>query len=122
MAKHVSSGIIATDMAWRALGYSTFSDGTASSGPYNGEELLVLALAQGLTGNNAVAWAIAERQRRAEVQAIQGGIAASAKAIEKLAIAIRGASKSSVSGALDDLLCHLTERTAYAVRQQLKAH
>lgn len=121
-AIHDQTGISAPQMTWGTLGATvgTYADGSlhVSGLPHGTEELLVIAIHETQSRDErAIAWALAERQRRREEQTRSTALAREAEAIGQLAAALRTANDQSV---LDRILSHLSERTQYAVRQQLR--
>jgi hypothetical protein len=116
-------GIRATEATWRAAGVRPYSNTdeidarNLDSFRYL-EELLMLAVhATGTRDDAAVAWAVAERNRREEERTRSTAHAREAEAITKLASAIRDSGEDST---LERIIGRLSERTQYAVRQQLK--
>jgi hypothetical protein len=65
----------------------------------------------------ALAWAVAEHDRRKEAKTAATAQAREAEGLKSLANALRDAGDSTV---LDRVLSRLSERTQYAVKQQLK--
>jgi len=114
---HPNLPITAEAHYWQTLGYSVYTDSDrVGAGPHDGTELLILALGTGKVGRDAITWALAERRRRCEEDSRSSAISAEGAGLAKLAAALRDASEEDV---LRKLLGRLTERTQYAVRQQL---
>jgi hypothetical protein len=65
----------------------------------------------------AISWAICEKQRREEAKTIATAIAREAESIGQLAAALKSESEAST---VQKILRNLTERTQYALKQQLK--
>lgn len=115
--KHPSLPISAPAQWWRSAGYTVYSNSdTVGGGPYHFEEFLILALAAGKADQDAIAWAIAERQRRSEQSAMTAAVASEASAIAALAGAINSSGESEIT---DRILSRVSERTRYAIKQQL---
>lgn len=126
MITYTALAIVASEAAWSAAGAEVYSNrDTIDRGQLlrrygNGVDMHeVLFLAVHVTGRRddyAVAWAIAERQRRLEGSHQNAVISGEAGALRELAQAIAGTTESAV---LERILGRLSERTQYAVRQQL---
>lgn len=118
MRHHAVNAVDASEAAWKAAGAYTALSGEekVACGPHGFEALLHLALHEGKTGDDAVAWAMAEDRRRKEADSLHYALRAQAEATEKLAAAIR---QSGQDEALKAIMGRLSEKTQYAVRQQL---
>ena len=106
---------------WDLLGYTvlTHEDGTRTTtkhGMSDSDELLIAALAAGLTGLSLVAHVTTEKRRRNEHRDQIRALHAESQAIARLADAISGESDNAV---VQRVLSRLTERTQHAVRSQL---
>lgn len=101
---------------WAMLGYTVYTDDSVGGGPHDGNELLALALANGRSQEEAIAWALAERQRRKEAAEMASAMRQEGAGLTQLAEAIQSTSEDEF---IRKLLGRLTERTQYAVRQQL---
>lgn len=122
--RHTTLPISAPRCYWTQAGYQIYHrpDDSSYVGQADGyhcdmDGILMLALAAGKTDADAVAWAIAEHQRRKEEDASVQAIRAEAASLAKLAAAIRDSGEDAV---LERIMGRLTERTRYAVRAQLK--
>lgn len=117
---HPTLPLTARAHAWKAAGYAIYDNSQevgVSSSPMGMHELL----AQGLlehpeNGEAAIRWAVNEHQRRQEESSRNRAQFCEARAIEKLAAALNASVESEV---LQRILGRLTEKTQYAVRQQL---
>lgn len=115
--RHWSIPLSASKVAWKAAGFTVSSNSdVVGGGPYGFETLLFLAVAQDLTGDKAIAWALTEGRRRMEQDSMAAAIASSGDGARQLADAIR---QSGEKDALERIIGRLTERTQYAVRAQL---
>jgi hypothetical protein len=106
---------------WRSIGYEVTTDGVtwSVSERYDGRDALVYE-GRRVTGRDdwhALAWAAAEEQRRHEACTASTAQAREADALRELAASIRSAGDETVLGRV---LSRLSERTQYAVRQQLR--
>jgi hypothetical protein len=116
--RHDGLDIVAPRTYWSALGYSVFTTGNVGTGPHNGEELLILGIAAtGAHDEKAVAWAIAEKQRRIEKQTESTALAREADGLKALAESIR---QNSNEEFLTKLFGRLTDKTRYAIKAQLR--
>ncbi len=116
--EHEELNIVAPKAYWLSLGYNVYTSGKVGGGPYHEEELLVLGIAAtGAKDERAVAWALAERQRRAEEQTRSTAQAREADGLMALAQSIR---QSSNEEFLKKLFGNLTEKTQYAIKAQLR--
>jgi hypothetical protein len=118
MTTHPRLNVTASRTAWISAGYTVYTDDTLGSGPHGMDELIFLGTQSGQSGDGAIAWAITEHQRRIECERRDNAEAANARAVKDLADAIR---HSSEADALQRILGRLSEKTQYAVRQQLRA-
>lgn len=85
-------GIEASRTHWSALGCNVVTDGERlkiGNTPHGADELLIIALANGKTGNDAVAWALAERDRRNEEKTRSTAQARLAESITTLAKSVQ---------------------------------
>jgi hypothetical protein len=116
--RHRTLPIEASATAWGAAGFQVYSNSdVVSAGPRDMDEMLVIGLAATSEQNDLViAWALTERQRRRELATAAEATHAEARAIAELATAIRSSTEKEF---LDRLLSRLTERTQYAVKQQI---
>jgi hypothetical protein len=118
-------GVTGPISLWRAIGYQyTPTENEAIASHWvNGDVATLDALVyegRRVTGADdwrALAWAAAEVQRRQEVRTANTAQAREADGLRELAAAIRQTGDESV---LDRVLGCLSERTQYAVKQQLK--
>lgn len=121
--RHPGLDITADAIYWRTLGYTCYANtdevGGSPDGDYgSAKELLILGMqATGANDERAIAWALAERQRRREEGSRTAAAHAEAKAVAELAAAIRDSTEEAF---LDRLLPRLSEKLQYALRQQLK--
>lgn len=93
-AIHEALGIVASRGVWATVWPShivTRADGTAAVGnlPNGFDELLVLAMASGKTGNEAVACALAEQNRRLEAKTAATATARLAESVLALAKSVK---------------------------------
>jgi len=115
-------GVTGPTELWAAIGYEVFTADheTWTVRPrYDGRDALVYE-GRRVTGRDdwaALAWAAAEEQRRREACTASTAHAREAEGLKELAGAIRQAGDASV---LDRILGRLSERTQYAVKQQLR--
>ena len=127
MAEHMTTrcGVTGPSNLWSAIGYQyTTGDGEQmrSASGFESVESLDALVYEGRrqTGRDdwqALAWAAAEHQRRREACTASAAQAREAEGLKELAAALRTAGDETV---LDRVLSRLSERTQYAVRQQLK--
>lgn len=85
-------GIEASRAHWAALRCNVVTDGDrllATSLPHGADALLVVALGNGKQGNDAVAWAVAERQRQDEEKTRATAQARLAESVMALAKAVK---------------------------------
>lgn len=91
--RHPTLPIRASKDHWRAAGYSVYSNtdevGCQDSPARACEELLLIALANGLSDEHAIAWALTERNRRGEERTRSTAQARLAEAITALAASIK---------------------------------
>lgn len=117
--------LAASENAWKSIGYSVV--GNPQDWPENEvrpdrqssipSEIVCLGIGlHGLT-DAALYWAACEWQRRKEEQTRSTAIAREAESIGALAKSLCSEADKSV---LDRIITKLSERTQYAVRQQLK--
>lgn len=107
-------GITAPASLWRANYFETYSNGTIARGPDRHEaDLAAARLASGADDWRALAQYKIERERQQEEKTRSTSISRLAEALNRVA-------DSSKETVLNDILSQLTERTQYAVRQQLK--
>lgn len=117
--KHRSLPIAASAAAWNTIyAYHVCSDGTAcGNGDREVEALFLQAVhLHGLRDEAAIAWVSAAITRLDHERNATGAIRGEAAAIKELADAIRGSARDTV---LKSILDSLSERTRYAVKQQL---
>jgi len=117
-------GITAPRHLWIALNYEVSQNAAGETevyrGPYKGEaDLYAARLATGADDWRALAWLAQENARRAEEKTRVTAQAREAEALGALAAAIKGSANEEV---LSRILGRLSERTQYAVRQQLKGN
>jgi len=115
-------GFTAPESLWRAAGGTVFSN-TDEVGACGMRYDMPRLIAEGWhrhpgDGTAALLWALDEYRRQSEESARIRAQHADAAATAKLASAI---SASANQDALDRILPRLSERTQYAVRQQLRA-
>lgn len=115
-------GISAPRHIWTMLGYYAVTNNgilelRPNSFSSNADSLIVRAKAEGHTGETAIAWALGEQTRQAEERTRSTAMAREAEALGRLAAAIRDGGEEA---ALERIIGRLSERTQYAVRQQLK--
>lgn len=114
-------GIEASKASWEALGLTVYTDGTLGHGtrwPQDVHGVLLQAVHEtGARDERAVAWALGELQRQAETDNQSRAQFAEADALKALAAALR---EMGDENALQSILGRLSERTQYAVRQQLR--
>ena len=115
-------GATAPVALWSAMGYRTGTPDHETwwlSDDQPGLNALVYAgrAATGADDWRAVAWAGAEKSRRDEAKTAATALARQAESISQLAESIRTSADKSM---LDRILAGLSERTRYAVKQQLK--
>lgn len=118
--KHDITGVEAPAALWEAAGWRVYYNTEIITRWPDSDMKRALPLAvieTGGTGPEALAWAIKEVSRQSEERTRVTAINREAKAIRELASALRGAEESKV---LEQIMGRLTERTQYAVRQQLK--
>lgn len=118
VGKHRTLPVEAPRAIWTSLRWTVDSDGNAywPFSSNNMDELLALAVVDGLKGEQALAWAAKEMNRRYEVSSLNNGIHQEAMAIKELAASIRSESEKTV---LDGILAKLSTATQYAVKAQL---
>jgi hypothetical protein len=107
---------------WQAFHAECFADKTVRlAHSFDAEELLVLGIHEtgGGTGDEVVAWAIHEAQRRMEKRTASTAQAREAVAIQSLAAAISHANDQDI---LRKILVRVSEKTRYAINQQLKGN
>lgn len=125
---HPSLPIEAPENYWRAAGYVFYSSSLECQkelyiAPSGGmerdrmDQLLMIALANGRSQEDAIAWAMAERQRQNEASSASHALASEANALRELASALRQAGEDTV---LEKILSRVSEKTRYAIRRQLK--
>lgn len=117
MYHHYELAVSAPKPFWRLLGYQTYSNTSeVGAGWHAADCLLAIAVGRGLSGPEALTWAAEEHQRRAEERTRSTAMAREADAVQALAVAIQGINEEQM---IETILAKLTERTQYAVRQQL---
>lgn len=124
--RHRTLPISAPESFWRALGWTVYAEREGSeindiagdrAFSHRIDEMLALAIVQtGANDERCLAWAIAESQRRTEEQTRSTALAREAESLGKLAEAIKTESESSL---LSRIMGRLTEKTQWALRQQL---
>lgn len=112
----------ATATAWEAAGYIVRDNGEASIDSFSGRpvcprEIICLGIGRHGMTDQALYWAAEEYRRRVEESLRTSALNRDAEALSALATAIRGSAESQVA---ERIIGALTERTQYAVRQQLK--
>ena len=120
MYKHQKiPGLTADAATWQAAGFTTYSNSDlVNAGPHGFDAFLVLGIdATGSRDAKAICWAMREKQRREEEKTRSTAIAREAEAISALAQAINSASEDRI---LEGIMSRLSERTRYAVLQQLR--
>jgi hypothetical protein len=114
---HPRIPLSAPEWAWRAAGYATHNNSDeVGMGPYGAEALMLQALGRGLAGVEALAWVVTELARAGEERTRVTAQAREAEALTALAQAIRESGEADVLGRI---LERVSERTQYAIRQQL---
>lgn len=118
--RHRTLPIEAPLAMWVAFGWETYTNtDVAGRRPWddNADQLLAIAVAKGLTGAQALAFAVEERQRQNEEQRRASVVCKEAEAIAALASSLRTESDRSV---VQRIMSRLSERTQWALRSQLK--
>lgn len=117
-------GVSAPINLWAMLGYyATDCDGITELRSHSGStpDPLVIrgkaAAHSGADGEAVIAWALGEQTRQREETTRSCAISREAEAIQALAKSIRQSEETSI---LEKIMSRLSERTQYAVRQQLK--
>jgi Flp pilus assembly protein TadB len=105
------------------MGWRSWSDSSEvgqrdfDTGGTNGIDVyLGMAVSKGMIGAAAIGWAVEESNRRNDISRQVAAQSSEAAAIASLAAALQAGTTSSV---VRDVLGRLSERTQYAVRQQL---
>lgn len=123
LVRHPTIPVEAPAYVWKAAGFTVYenSDTVGQPSGYDSSTDISPLIVVGMQkhpgdGAAAVTWAIEERQRIREEKTRATAQAREADAVNKLAAAIKQSTGETV---LHELLSRLTERTQYAVRQQL---
>jgi hypothetical protein len=121
--KHRTLPITAPESIWKSMGWRSWSDSSEvgqrdfDTGGTNGIDVyLGMAVSKGMIGAAAIGWAVEESNRRNDISRQVAAQSSEAAAIASLAAALQAGTTSSV---VRDVLGRLSERTQYAVRQQL---
>lgn len=117
-------GLMASENAWRAVGFHIVGnpkDWPGDEAKYSRHDMPyeVVHLAIGIHGptDAALYWAAQEIQRRREETTRACAISREAESLRELAGAIRGSSESAL---LEKILGRVTEKTRFAIQQQLR--
>lgn len=119
--RHPIIPVEAPAYVWKSAGFTVYENSDTVGQPAGYDTDINPLIVVGMQkhpgdGTAAVVWAIEERQRIREEKTRATAQAREADAISKLSAAIKESTGETV---LRELLSRLTERTQYAVRQQL---
>jgi hypothetical protein len=122
--KHPTLPISAAAELWSAMGWTTYANtDTVGGRSWDGGGIngINSYLARGIVATGAndervIAWAVAEQSRHDEAKSAASAVRAEAEAITKLADALKSESERAT---ISRIMSRLTERTQYALRQQL---
>jgi hypothetical protein len=122
MIRHKTLPVEAPEEFWIAMKWSVYSNvdtagGRAFDNSGEADKLLAIAVTKGMHGADALAYAVEEIDRQHEVSALTRAMRTDSSAVSKLADAMKTEAEETV---LSRIMSRLSERTQYAIRQQLK--
>lgn len=120
--KHYRIPIEAPGHVWAAAGYTLYTNSDVigvGNSVHGMDDLVVLGtLHHPDSGEKAILWAIAERQRRKEETTRSTAMAREAEALSALARAIEGCSEKDL---ISKILSRVSDKTRIIVMKQLEA-